>query len=180
MNSKRQSETVAEEQQSPTKKMRLSKRIAKRKGKHVEMDTEEGVVDIPIIISTASLDPLETESENSLNQSGNDVFYRTQAVMHEMLKEHTGDQPNQEIITIQTTVVDDMQVEEIVEVVVSFRNIVKKRISHVLHFQTSMTGDSTAHMETAEGGEVITEITPQSQSGQAELKLLFNPNLSEC
>jgi hypothetical protein len=123
---KRQPELVAEEQQSPTKKMRLSKRIAKRKEKHVVMDTEGGT-DIPIIISTASLDPLDTESDQSLNQSGNDVFYRTQAVMHEMLKEHTGDQANQEIITIQTTAVDDMQVEEIVEVVVSSIIFVQKK-----------------------------------------------------
>jgi hypothetical protein len=117
---------VAEEQQSPTKKMRLSKRIAKRKERHVVMDTEAGA-EIPIIISTASLDPLETESEGLLNTSGGDVFYRTQAVMHEMLKEHPGDQPNQEIITIQTTAVDDMQVEEIVEVVVSLLSIVQSK-----------------------------------------------------
>lgn len=119
---------VADEQQSPSKKMRLSKRIAKRKERHVVMDPEEGA-DIPIIISTASLDPLETESDSLLNQSGGDVFYRTQAVMHEMLKEHPGDQTNQEIITIQTTAVDDMQVEEIVEVVVSLLSILKKKKS---------------------------------------------------
>jgi hypothetical protein len=170
---------VADEQQSPSKRMRLSKRIAKRKERHVIMDAEEGA-DIPIIISTASIDPLETESDSSLNQSGSDVFYRTQAVMHEMLKEHPGDQPNQEIITIQTTAVDDMQVEEIVEVVVSLISILQMKIpQHGFHFQTSMTGDATALMETAEGGEVITEIIPQSQTGGAELKLLFNPNLSK-
>jgi hypothetical protein len=42
-----------------------------------------------------------------------------------------------------------------------------------------MTGDSTALMEKVEAGEVITEITPQSQTGGSDLKLLFNPNLSE-
>lgn len=108
-----QQETFVKEQ-SPSKKMRLSKRIAKRKEKHVLLETEESA-DIPIIISTSSLDPLESESDQSLNPSG-DVFYRTQAVMHEMLKD---DQPNQEIITIQTSAEHDLQVEEIVEVVVS-------------------------------------------------------------
>jgi hypothetical protein len=42
-----------------------------------------------------------------------------------------------------------------------------------------MTGDATALLDTHDSGEVITEITPQSQPGGTELKLLFNPNLSE-
>lgn len=90
------------------------------------METEESA-DIPIIISTSSLDPLESESDQSLNQSGGDVFYRTQAVMHEMLKD---DQPNQEIITIQTSAEHDLQVEEIVEVVVSLSNVFPLKIPH--------------------------------------------------